>query len=417
MFQNIGNDVRQIFLRHQFLFIAQLDDTFGNLAHGILVQLQPQVFQVLADIRLAAVLAQRILPLTTEAFGQEVVAVQVAFIISVGMHARHLRKHILTHNRFVGGNYDARIRLHHTAHIIEAALVDIGDSAEMVFQDGLHAGKRRIPGTLAQTVNGGVQPLATAQHGCQHIAHRKVVIIVRMEVEMRVRIAFHHFPHEFNDLQRVQHPQRIGQHIPLYVGPDQCVHQLKHIFGRIFHAVAPVLQVDVHLHVLHVCVVHHCQNIFDMFFGQLLQLAGAMLQRAFAQQVNDAAAGSVYPVHRRMPVYEPEHFHPRQHIAAGGPVAYHFHRIELPFRHPRGSHFHPVRLQVFKQQTGYHQLLMGHERHSAGLFAVAERGVHDFYLRMIMLHVSSPRILFCLCSLQGNLYRPIRSSGSVSCRH
>ena len=118
MFQNIGNDVRQIFLRHQLLFIAQLDDTFGNLAHGILVQLQPQVFQVLADIRLAAVLAQRILPLTTEAFGQEVVAVQVAFIISVGMHARHLRKHILTHNRFVGGNYDARIRLHHTAHII-----------------------------------------------------------------------------------------------------------------------------------------------------------------------------------------------------------------------------------------------------------------------------------------------------------
>lgn len=109
------------------------------------------------------------------------------------MHARHLRKHILTHNRFVGGNYDARIRLHHTAHIIEAALVDIGNSAEMVFQDGLHAGKRRIPGTLAQTVNSGVQPLTTAQHGCQHIAHRKVVIIVRMEVEMRVRIAFHHF--------------------------------------------------------------------------------------------------------------------------------------------------------------------------------------------------------------------------------
>ena len=333
------------------------------------------------------------------------------------MHARHLRKHVFAHNRLVGRDNDARIRLYHTAHIIETTLVDIGDSAEMVFQDGLHAGKRGIPGTFAQTVNGGVQALAATQHGGQHVAHREVVIIVRMEVEMRVRIAFHHFPHEFNDLQRVQHTQCIGQHIPLYIGLNQCVHQLKDVFGRVFHAVAPVFQVDVHFHVLHIRVVHHCQNILDMLFGRFLQLAGAVLQGAFAQQVDDTATSSVYPIHRRMPVYEAEHFHSRQHIAAGRPVAYHFHRIKLSFGHPRGSDFHPVYFQVFKQQTGYHQFLMGHERYSAGLFAVAKRGVHDFYFRMIMLHVSSPRILSCLYSPQGNLYRPNRSSGNVSCRH
>ena len=140
------------------------------------------------------------------------------------MHARHLRKHVFAHNRLVGRDNDARIGLYHTAHVIKAALVDIGDSAEMVFQDGLHTGKRGIPGTLAQTVNGGVQTLAATQHSCQHVAHREVVIIMRMEVEMRVRIAFHHFPHELNDLQRVQHAQCVGQHIPLYVGLNQYVH-------------------------------------------------------------------------------------------------------------------------------------------------------------------------------------------------
>ena len=44
----------------------------------------------------------------------------------------HLRKHILTHNRFVGGNYDARIRLHHTAHIIES-FMGFGGIVENIF--------------------------------------------------------------------------------------------------------------------------------------------------------------------------------------------------------------------------------------------------------------------------------------------
>ena len=67
MFQDVGHDVRQVLLCHKLLFIAQLDDAFRNFAHGLLVQIQPQVFQVLADIRLTAILAQCIFPFTSKA--------------------------------------------------------------------------------------------------------------------------------------------------------------------------------------------------------------------------------------------------------------------------------------------------------------------------------------------------------------
>ena len=333
------------------------------------------------------------------------------------MHARHLRKHILAHNRFIGGNHDARIRLHHAAHIIQAVLVYVGNSTEMVFQDSLHAGKRCVARTFAQAVDGGVQTLAATQYGCQHVTHREVVIIVGMEVEMLIRITLHHLPHELNDLQRVQHAQCVGQHIALYVGPDQRIHQLEDIFGRILHAVAPVFQVNIHFHILHICIVHYRQDIFDMLLRRFLQLAGAMLQRPLAQQVDDAAAGGMYPVYRGMSIHETEHLYFRQHITSCRPVAYHLHRIKFPFGHPRGSHLHPVHLQIFKQQTGYHQFFMGHKRHSAGLFTVAESGVHDFYLRMIMLHCSSPKLLFYPCFRQENQCRPNHSSGNASCRH
>ena len=44
-----------------------------------------------------------------------------------------------------------------------------------------------------------------------------------------------------------------------------------------------------------------------MLLRRFLQLTGAMLQRPLAQQVDDAAAGGMYPVYRGMSVHETEH--------------------------------------------------------------------------------------------------------------
>ena len=53
MLQHIGNDIRQIFLGHQFFLIPQFDDTLRHLTHRILVQFQTEVLQILTDVRLA----------------------------------------------------------------------------------------------------------------------------------------------------------------------------------------------------------------------------------------------------------------------------------------------------------------------------------------------------------------------------
>ena len=264
------------------------------------------------------------------------------------MDACHLGKYILANNRFIGGNDDARVGLHHTAYVVQAAFVNVGNGIEVVFQDSLHTGKRSIAGAFAQAVNGSMQSLATAKYGGKHIAHGKVIVIVGMEVKMGMRIAFHHLAHKLNDLQRVQYAQRVRQHIAADIGLLQGVHQTEHIFRRIFHAVAPVFQIDIHYHILLVGVIHYGQNILDMLFGSLLQLVGAMLQRAFAQQIDDTATGRMYPVHRRVAIYKAKHFYSWQQITACRPVTNHFYGIKLSFGYPRRSHLHPVYLQFLQ---------------------------------------------------------------------
>ena len=104
-----------------------------------------------------------------------------------------------------------------------------------------------------------------------------------MKIKMSMGISLHHLPHEFNDLQRIQHAQCIRQHIALYIGPTQCIHQLKDIFRRVFHAVTPVFQIDIHYHILLIGIIHYGQDILNMLFRSLFQLIGTMLQRTFAQ--------------------------------------------------------------------------------------------------------------------------------------
>ena len=228
------------------------------------------------------------------------------------MYPRYLREHIFTYNRFIGGYGNTGIRFNHPADFIQTTFVNVSDSIEMIFQNSLHTGQRCITGTFAQTVDRSMKSLRTTQHGSQHIAHCQVVVIMRMEIEVSMRIALHHLPHIFDDLQRIQHTQCIRQHIPFDIRVHQCIHHLEDILRRIFHPVAPVFQINIHLHILLIGIIHYANNILDMFFRGLSQLTCAMLQRTFAQKINDAAAGSMYPVYRRMPVYETQHLHPGQ---------------------------------------------------------------------------------------------------------
>ena len=231
MLQHVGNDVGQVFLRDELLLVAQLDDALGDLAHRLIVELQSQIFQVLADVGLARVLAQGILAAATEAFGQQIVVIEVALVVAVGMYACHLREDVFADDRFIGGDGDAGVRLHHAAHLVQTALVDTRHGVEVVFQDGLHAGQRGVAGTFAQAVDGGVQSSATAQHSGQHVGHGQVIVVMGMEIEMSIRITLLHLAHKLNDLQGVEYAQRIGQHEAADTCISKGVHQLENVFG------------------------------------------------------------------------------------------------------------------------------------------------------------------------------------------
>ena len=130
------------------------------------------------------------------------------------MHACHLRENTFAHYRLVGGNAHARIRLDHPTHIVQTAFIDIGHGMEMIFQNRLHTGKGSIARPFAQTVDGGMKSFHPTQYSRQHVAHGKVVIVVRMKIEVQVGITFLHLPHILDDLQRIEDSQRIGQHEP-----------------------------------------------------------------------------------------------------------------------------------------------------------------------------------------------------------
>ena len=349
--------------------------------------------------------------LAAEAFGQEVVAIEVALVVAVGVHARHLGEDVLADNGLVRGNDNAAIRLDDAADIVQAALIDARHGLEMVFQDGLHGGQRGIAGPLSQPVDGGVQSPAPAQDGSQDVGDGQVIIVVRVEVEVRIGIPLHHLAHILDDLQGIEYAQRAADRTAA-----EGIHQLVHIVGRFLHAAAPVLQVKVRLQALRLGIVHHAKDVGNVLVRRLLQLVTAMLQRAFAQQVDDTATGGANPVNGFMPVHEAQHLDTGQEPAAFRPVADDFHGVVLSLGHTGGSHFHAVHLEVVQEQPGNHQFLVGNEGHAAGLLAVAQGGVH--YFNDGMTHrLSSRKTLSCPHSPTGNQYRPGRSSSNASCRH
>ena len=83
---------------------------------------------------------------------------------------------------------------------------------ELVFQDSLNRGQRRIATTLPQPIHRDVQTSCATQHSSQRVRHRQVVVVMGMEVEMYIRIALLHLTEVLDDLQGIHHTQRVGQH-------------------------------------------------------------------------------------------------------------------------------------------------------------------------------------------------------------
>ena len=123
--------------------------------------------------------------------------------------------------------------------------MNTGLGIKLVLEDYLNARQGRIAASLPQPIDSDMQSLGTAEHCCERVAHGEVVVVVGMEVEVQIGIALHHLAEILYHLQRVHDTQRVGQHKAFHIGGAQCIHHLIDIFGRVLHAVAPVLEIDI----------------------------------------------------------------------------------------------------------------------------------------------------------------------------
>ena len=154
-----------------------------------------------------------------------------------------------------------------------------------------------------------------------------------MEVKVYVRIAFHHLAEVLNDLQRVHHTKCVRQHESpdRLMVCDQRIHHLIDIVWRILHAVRPVFQIEIDTQSTLGGIGYLLLNVFNMFFGHLVQLMSAMLQRALCQQVDDPAATVGYPVNTLATIHKAQYFHTLQAPRLFCCTANHGHRFPLAF--------------------------------------------------------------------------------------
>ena len=101
MLQHVADDVGQVFLCHNLLFIAQFCDALRHTARLFRSQFQPQFLKVSGNISPTAVLAQGIFAFTSETFRDEFVVIQLVLGVTIGMNTCYLRKHILTDDRLI----------------------------------------------------------------------------------------------------------------------------------------------------------------------------------------------------------------------------------------------------------------------------------------------------------------------------
>ena len=235
---------------NKLFFVAQLNDTFGNQTHSVVVELYTQSFQVFFDARFAGGFTQGILAYTAKTFGQQIVEIKVAFDVSIGVNARCLGKNIVADYRLVGRNAHAGIRFHNAAYSVDPVLPDAGLNFEQIVQHGNNTGNGSITCSFAQTVYRSVHGSYSCPDSLKNIGNGQIVIVVGMEIKFQSGVTFHHLPAVKGCLFRSEDTQGIGQHKMPNGFIAQAVHQVKDIVGRMHHAVGPVFEIEVHLHPL-----------------------------------------------------------------------------------------------------------------------------------------------------------------------
>ena len=254
----------------------------------------------------------------------------------------------------------------------------------------LHRSEWSIAAAFAQAVDSYVNTLRTIADGSQRVAHSKVVVVVGMEIKVLVGEACGDILKEYARLCRCQYSEGVGKHKALDADALQGLYHVINIVGAVTHAIAPVLKIDVDAEA---CLLRHSHislDVGDVLVGSLRQLMYAMVIRTLGEHVDDLAAAVGNPLYGLAVINESEHFDAVQGIRSAAVfyrsgrqllriAAYHGDGLLLAFRDTCRGNLDTVDLHIFQQKTCDAQFLMRQERHPVGLFAIAERGVKNFY--------------------------------------
>ncbi|OPZ96103.1 MAG: hypothetical protein BWY72_01817 [Bacteroidetes bacterium ADurb.Bin416] len=123
-----------------------------------------------------------------------------------------------------------------------------------------------------------MHPLYAFANSSQDIGHGQVVIVVGVEVERQVGVAFHHLPAERSGVGRMEDTQRVWQHEMLNGLIFQTVHQEEHVLRGMLNAVGPVLQVNIDADTLGRGQRDFFFDILEMLFRGFAELFGHVLE-------------------------------------------------------------------------------------------------------------------------------------------
>ena len=183
------------------------------------------------DIRLARGLPQGVFALTAKAFRDQVVEVEVLFVIPVRVDACGLGKDVVPDDWLVGRDADPRKGGNQLANLVKGGFryADL-DLGHKVIQDSNYAGQWGIPGAFAHTVHRQVQAVDASAHGFHYICHAQVVVVVPVEIHMQLRIPFQDFVQVFESLRRRKYAKGIRQQQPVDGLGGQEIQEFKDVF-------------------------------------------------------------------------------------------------------------------------------------------------------------------------------------------
>ena len=335
MLQHIAHDVWQVVLGYQLLAVAEFGDSLGHSLGLLWSQLQSQLVEVLDDVRLTGILTQCILTMSSETLRHQIVAIKLILIVAIGMYASNLSEDVIAHHRGIRSHGDAAVSFNQSGNIVQTVFLDIGLCLEHILQNHLNTRQWCIAAAFAQTIHGNVKTLGATQYGSQRVAHRQIVVIMGMEVEVRVRITANHLAHVLHTLQWVQDTQSIRKQEALDRQLHQLVHHHEEIVTAVAHTARPVLQIEIYSEILAQSIVDGLLDMIEMLLRRHLELLGAVLVATLRQEVDDVTAAFSNPVHAFVVIHESQYLNGIQLTNGLGITANTSDSILFAFRHTR----------------------------------------------------------------------------------